>query len=102
MKQLDDLKPFHLEDYLRTGDEVSAYLKIVLEEDDASAFIQALREVSRAYGFAEFAAKLERLPDELGAALCAPSVDSMLMLELAAALGWRLAPIEREERAEAA
>lgn len=48
-------KEFHVEDYLRTDEEIAAYLSAALEENDPSFFNIALGDVARARGMSAVA-----------------------------------------------
>lgn len=50
-----ETRPFDVVNYLKTDEDVVAYLTAVLEEGNASSFAAALGDVARAKGMAEVA-----------------------------------------------
>ena len=87
-------------DYLKTDDDVLAYLGAAIEEagDDASYIATALGNVARARGMMQLAKQTGLTREGLYKALSAdgnPSLDTVL--KVLAALGLRLAP-QRAER----
>jgi probable addiction module antidote protein len=53
--KLSDLPEFDAAEYLKTDEDMAAYLTVVLEENDAAALAQALGTIARARGMAGIA-----------------------------------------------
>lgn len=54
-KDMLRLSKFDMANYLKTDDDISNYLEIVISENDPQAFLQALNTVARAKGIARLA-----------------------------------------------
>ena len=48
MTKISELKRFDITDYLDSEESIAEYLSVVLEENDADAFIEALGTIARA------------------------------------------------------
>lgn len=55
MTKIADLPTFDMAEYLKTDEEVAAYLSLVLEENDPQELAHALGTVARARGMSEIA-----------------------------------------------
>jgi len=53
----NDLTDFDTADFLKTEEDIAAYLSVVLEENDPNALIDALNTISRAKGMGYLAQK---------------------------------------------
>lgn len=53
--KISDLPRFDMADYLESPEAIAEYLKIVLEENDPDALIEALGTIARARGMSEIA-----------------------------------------------
>jgi probable addiction module antidote protein len=53
--KISDLPRFDMADYLDSPEAIAEYLKIVLEENDSDALIDALGTIARAKGMSEIA-----------------------------------------------
>lgn len=52
---VQELPNFDLAEHLKTDEDIATYLRIVLEDDDSSEFLQALGVVALARGMTEVA-----------------------------------------------
>jgi probable addiction module antidote protein len=53
--KVSELPEFDAAEYLKTEEDMAAYLTVVLEENDASSLAQALGTIARARGMAQIA-----------------------------------------------
>ena len=85
--------PFDVADYLRTPEEMAAYLDVTLEESpvDAAGIAHALHDIARAQGMSKVARRAGMSRKSLDTALSGSrSPDFQTILDVVRALGLKL------------
>jgi len=84
-------RPYDVAEYLKTDEDVAAYLEAALEDGDPDIIIEALRDIARARGIARIAREVGMNRDALTKELSTKGrPEFTTVLKIVRALGLRL------------